>query len=71
MNEAMFAVAEPPRDLDLDPRHVAELVAWLVSDEAADITGRVVHAAGGHHREYMTERRRDTDLVRRIEAALS
>jgi NAD(P)-dependent dehydrogenase (short-subunit alcohol dehydrogenase family) len=70
MNEAMFAVSAPPTGLDLDPVHVARVVAWLVSDDAADVTGRIVHAAGGHHREYLTARHRDTDLVRRLDAAL-
>ena len=34
-------------DLDFSPDHVARVVAWLVSEEAADVTGRVVHAAAG------------------------
>jgi hypothetical protein len=70
MNEAMFAASAPPAGLDLDPVHVARVVAWLVSDDAADVTGRIVHAAGGHHREYVTARHRDTDLVRRLDTAL-
>ena len=70
MNEAMFAASPPPEGLDLDPRHVARVVGWLVSDEAADVTGRIVHAAGGQHREYVTERRADTDLVQRIDHSL-
>ncbi len=63
MNEAMFAAAAPPVELDLDPVHVGRVVAWLVSDDAADVTGRIVHVAGGQHREYTTRRHRDTDLV--------
>jgi NAD(P)-dependent dehydrogenase (short-subunit alcohol dehydrogenase family) len=70
MNEAMFAASPPPAGLDLDPVHVARVVAWLVSDDAADVTGRIVHAAGGHHREYVTARHRDTALAARLEAAL-
>jgi hypothetical protein len=42
-----------------------------VSDAAADVTGRIVHAAAGHHREYLTARTRDTDLVARIDRAVS
>lgn len=67
MNEAMFAAAPPAADMDLDPRHVARAVAFLVSDEAADVTGRIVHAAAGEHREYVTRRHRDTELVARID----
>jgi NAD(P)-dependent dehydrogenase (short-subunit alcohol dehydrogenase family) len=70
MNEAMFARRPPPGDLDLDPVHVARVVAWLVGEEAADVTGRVIHVAGDQRREYITSRHQDTDLVRRIDAAL-
>jgi NAD(P)-dependent dehydrogenase (short-subunit alcohol dehydrogenase family) len=70
MNEAMFAAAPPPPGLDLDPVYVARVVAWLVSDAAADVTGRIVHAAGGHHREYATTRQKDTELTMRIDRAL-
>jgi hypothetical protein len=35
------------------------------------VTGRIVHAAGGHHREYLTARHHDTELVARIDAALA
>ena len=70
MNQALFSSQAPPTGLDLDPVHVARVAAWLASDDAADVTGRVIHAAGGHHREYVVTRRRDTDLVARIDAAL-
>jgi NAD(P)-dependent dehydrogenase (short-subunit alcohol dehydrogenase family) len=56
--------------LDLAPEHVARVVAWLVSPGAADVTGRIVHAAGGAWREYETRRRNDTELVARIAANL-
>ncbi len=71
MNEAMFAAGRTPPGLDLDPLHVARVVAWLVSDEAGDVSGRIIHAAGGQHREYITERRRDTELMARLERALA
>jgi len=70
MNDAMFAAGPPPPGLDLDPKHVARVVGWLASEEAADITGRIIHAAGGHHREYLTERHRDTDLIQRLRHSL-
>jgi NAD(P)-dependent dehydrogenase (short-subunit alcohol dehydrogenase family) len=70
MNEAMFRATPPPPGLDLDPMHVARVAAWLASDDASDVTGRVIHAAGGHHREYLVERRRDTELVERIDRAV-
>jgi NAD(P)-dependent dehydrogenase (short-subunit alcohol dehydrogenase family) len=70
MNEAMFREQGRPEGLDLDPAHVARVVAWLVSDDADDVTGRVLHVAGGHHREYTMRREADTELARRVEAAL-
>jgi NAD(P)-dependent dehydrogenase (short-subunit alcohol dehydrogenase family) len=66
LNAPMFRDGPPPSGLDLDPVHVARVVAWLVSDDAADVTGRIVHAAGGEHREYLTRRHRDTELVARL-----
>ena len=69
MNESMFH--EAPTELDLDPMHVARVVAWLASPEADDVTAKVIHAAGGAHREYLMERHRDTELVERLERALT
>jgi NAD(P)-dependent dehydrogenase (short-subunit alcohol dehydrogenase family) len=68
MNEGMFKDAPPA--LDLDPRHVARVVAWLVSDRAADVSGKVIHAAGGQHREYIMARHWDTPLMERLPAEL-
>jgi NAD(P)-dependent dehydrogenase (short-subunit alcohol dehydrogenase family) len=56
--------------LDLDPAHVAAVVAYLASDEAGDITGRIIHAAAGEVREYATARSARTDLVARLRSAL-
>jgi NAD(P)-dependent dehydrogenase (short-subunit alcohol dehydrogenase family) len=56
--------------LDLDPAHVAAVVAYLASDEAGDITGRIIHAAGGEVREYATTRSSRSDLVGRLRSAL-
>jgi len=53
---------------DLSPQHVADVVAYLASDEAGDITGRIIHAAGGAIREYSTTRSSQTDLVARLSA---
>jgi NAD(P)-dependent dehydrogenase (short-subunit alcohol dehydrogenase family) len=55
--------------LDLDPEHVARVVLALVSDAFGDVTGRVVHSAAGHVREYVLKRTPDTDLVRRLVSA--
>jgi len=56
--------------LDLDPVHVSRLVAFLASDAAADINGKVIHAAGGELREYTTTRTGRSALVDRLRAAL-
>ena len=64
MNDAMLTVAGSR--LDLDPVHVARVVGWLVGSDAADVTGRVIHAAAGQYREYRMDRHRDTELVARV-----
>jgi len=53
-------------DLDLVPEHVSRVVLALVAESAGDLTGRVVHAAGGAIREYRLHREADTPLVRRL-----
>jgi NAD(P)-dependent dehydrogenase (short-subunit alcohol dehydrogenase family) len=68
MNAELFENA--PTEMDLDPGHVARVAAWLASDGASDVTGRIVHVAGIHRREYLMRRHADTDLIRRINAAL-
>jgi NAD(P)-dependent dehydrogenase (short-subunit alcohol dehydrogenase family) len=69
MNAAMFEGVSAT--LDLDPMHVARVVAWLASPAAADVNGAVIHAAGGQHREYRMERLRDTELLSRLAEALA
>ncbi|MEU1994064.1 SDR family NAD(P)-dependent oxidoreductase [Nocardia gamkensis] len=49
--------------LDLDPAHVSRVVLALVTESAGDVTGRVVHAAGGAVREYRLKRHSDTPLI--------
>ena len=56
------------RGLDLDPRHVARVVAYLCSDEASDINGRVLHVAAGQVREYSITRTSKSDLAKRLGA---
>ena len=68
LNEEMFANA--PTNLDLDPFHVARVVAWLVSDDAADVNGKVLHAAAGAVREYSTARS-TTVLSKRAETGVA
>jgi NAD(P)-dependent dehydrogenase (short-subunit alcohol dehydrogenase family) len=63
------ALGKPPADLD--PQHVADVVAYLASDAAGDITGRIIHAAGGAIREYTTSRTAHSELAQRLSAALS
>ena len=70
MNDALFhAIGRP--SIDLDPMHVARVAAWLASDEAADVTGRIIHAAGGQHREYIVRRQKDTELTMRLARAIA
>jgi len=57
-----------PPGLDLSPDRVAEVVVGLCTDAAHDLTGRVVHTAGGHVREVVMSRLDDTDLVQRLRA---
>jgi NAD(P)-dependent dehydrogenase (short-subunit alcohol dehydrogenase family) len=52
--------------LDLDPAHVSHVVRFLCSDAACDVTGRVLHAAGGHVREYTTTRSSRSEIVDRV-----
>lgn len=54
MNESILAAR--PSTLDLDPDHVARVVAALVGDDAGHLNGRVVHAAAGEVREYQISR---------------
>jgi NAD(P)-dependent dehydrogenase (short-subunit alcohol dehydrogenase family) len=68
MNATMLGDATA--GLDLDPAHVARVVAWLASHDADDVTGAVIHTAGGQHREYRVDRHRDTELVARIRRAV-
>lgn len=56
--------------LDLRPEHVARLVAFLASERAGGINGRILHAAAGVVREYVTSRTADTELVRRLEGEI-
>ncbi len=55
-----------PPGLDLSPTRVSDVMMALCADDADDLTGRVVHTAGGHVRGYVLGRTEDTDLVRRL-----
>jgi enoyl-[acyl-carrier-protein] reductase (NADH) len=73
MNEDLLdagfrGAAGPP--VDLDPGHVANVVAFLASEAAGDITGRIVHAASGEIREYTTTRTARSEIVERIRSAV-
>jgi NAD(P)-dependent dehydrogenase (short-subunit alcohol dehydrogenase family) len=52
--------------LDLDPAHVAAVVAFLASERAADLNGCVIHAAAGIVREYRVSRGPNDELADRI-----
>jgi NAD(P)-dependent dehydrogenase (short-subunit alcohol dehydrogenase family) len=60
-----------PPGLDLSPARVADVVVALCAEEAGDVTGRVVHTAGGHVREYLLSRTDDSDVVGRLRAAIA
>jgi NAD(P)-dependent dehydrogenase (short-subunit alcohol dehydrogenase family) len=72
MNEDLLATGfrGQSADVDLSPDYVARVVTYLASDEAGDITGRIIHAAGGELREYTTTRTSRSDLVARLRTAL-
>jgi NAD(P)-dependent dehydrogenase (short-subunit alcohol dehydrogenase family) len=60
-----------PPGLDLSPARVADVVVALCAEEAGDVTGRVVHTAGGHVREYLLSRTDDSDVVQQLRAAIA
>lgn len=70
MSEDYLGARRGPPSIDLDPQHVSRVVAALVSESAADINGKVIHAAGGAVREYRVSRSASTDLVTRLVAQL-
>ena len=70
MSQPHLDAAGIPPGLDLSPARVADVVVALCAEDAGDITGRVVHTAGGFVREYVLDRTDDTDLVRRLVAAI-
>jgi len=67
LDEAGPAAGSAAR-LDLSPDRVAAVAAGLCTEAAHDITGRVVHTAGGHVREFVLSRVADTELVDRLRA---
>jgi NAD(P)-dependent dehydrogenase (short-subunit alcohol dehydrogenase family) len=56
--------------LDLDPAHVAVVVVYLATEQAGDVTGRIIHAGGGQIREYTTVRTARSELVDRLVSGL-
>jgi NAD(P)-dependent dehydrogenase (short-subunit alcohol dehydrogenase family) len=69
MNAAMLAERAPR--LDLDPDHVAKVVAALVGQDAGHLNGRVIHAAAGAVREYRVSRTADSSAVDWLTAAVT
>ncbi len=57
MTEDIDAVPE-----QMEPEDVSPLVAWLASDQAADVTGRIFGAHGSHYFEYKMQRTPGVDL---------
>ncbi|MGE0881799.1 MAG: SDR family NAD(P)-dependent oxidoreductase [Acidimicrobiia bacterium] len=70
MSSGVLAAGMSP-GLDLDPDHVARVAAWLASDRAATVTGRVIHAAAGAVREYEIERTGRSEVAERLAADLA
>jgi NAD(P)-dependent dehydrogenase (short-subunit alcohol dehydrogenase family) len=46
MSEDYFARTDPSARDRLDPAHVANVVVWLASDDAADVNGRTFRVEG-------------------------
>jgi NAD(P)-dependent dehydrogenase (short-subunit alcohol dehydrogenase family)/acyl dehydratase/putative sterol carrier protein len=46
----------------MEPEDVSPLVAWLASEEASDVTGRIFGAHGSHYFEYKMQRTPGVDL---------
>jgi NAD(P)-dependent dehydrogenase (short-subunit alcohol dehydrogenase family)/acyl dehydratase len=57
MTDDIAAVPE-----QMEPEDVSPLVAWLASDQASDVTGRVFGAHGSHYFEYKMQRTPGVDL---------
>jgi hypothetical protein len=49
--------------LDLDPDHVAKVVAALVGEDSGAINGHVIHAAAGSIRDYGVHRTAESPAV--------
>ena len=50
MTEGIEAIPD-----EFDPEEISPLVAWLASDEAEDVTGRIFGAHGSHYFEYQMQ----------------
>ena len=68
MNEFLFE--EQPPQIDLNPDLVADVVSYLASNEASDISGHVLFVAGNALREYLVTRTRNTPVVEHMRHVL-
>jgi NAD(P)-dependent dehydrogenase (short-subunit alcohol dehydrogenase family) len=68
MNEEMLAASGSR--LDLNPDHVAKVVAVLVGEAAGHVNGRIIHAAAGAVREYEVRRTANSPAVSWLDAAV-
>lgn len=59
-------LAQAGQPMGLAPEQVSLVLLALVDESAADINGRVIHAAGTAIREYRLQRMADTPLVARL-----
>jgi len=57
MTEDLPVFKAPGLDVETDPKLVPPVVAWLASDEAADVTGKIFMVRGNHVEHLYVERR--------------
>jgi len=68
MSAAFLDEHGAPGGLDLSPARIAAVAVGLCTEAAHDVTGRVVHTAGGQVREFVLSRVGETGLAQRLEA---
>jgi NAD(P)-dependent dehydrogenase (short-subunit alcohol dehydrogenase family) len=70
MSKPYLDKAGIPEGLDLAPEQIARVAVALCSEKSCNITGKVVHTAAGHIREYVLGRVDDSELVNELVSVL-